>query len=231
MKISPIFVVMIALSNGKSTAEALSGLLGAGGGSLFGQLEYRIIAGCDEAGRGPLAGPVFAAAVILPEDFRHPWLADSKQLTKLRREQMRPIIEQNAVAWAVASVSAAEIDEINILNASIKAMHLAIAGLGTAPELILADGNRFKPYFGPDGAEIPYMTIVKGDAKIPAISAASILAKTYRDEHMEGLAARYPGYGWERNMAYPTREHYEAIKKLGTTPEHRRSFIKKLNIQ
>ncbi|MBO4764512.1 MAG: ribonuclease HII, partial [Bacteroidales bacterium] len=175
------------------------------------------------------AGPVFAGAVILPEDFRHPWLADSKQLTKNRREQMRPIIEQNAIAWGVASVSAAEIDEINILNASIKAMHLAIAKLGLVPELILADGNRFKPFFGPDGVEIPYMTVVKGDAKIPAISAASILAKTYRDEYMTAMAEKYPGYGWERNMAYPTKEHYEAIKALGITPEHRKSFLKNIS--
>ncbi len=214
----------------KSTSEALSEILGPEGESLFGGVGYRIIAGCDEAGRGPLAGPVFAGAVILPEDFRHPWLADSKQLTKSRREQMRPIIEQNAIAWGVASVSAAEIDEINILNASIKAMHLAIAKMGVVPELILADGNRFKPYSGPDGAEIPYMTVVKGDAKIPAISAASILAKTYRDEYMTALAEQYPGYGWERNAAYPTKEHYQAIAALGITPEHRRSFLKKLNI-
>ncbi|MBR4772644.1 MAG: ribonuclease HII [Bacteroidales bacterium] len=219
---------MAARSNGKSTSEALAEILGAEGGGLFGQVRYSVIAGCDEAGRGPLAGPVFAGAVILPEDFRHPWLADSKQLTKLRREQMRPIIESNAIAWGVASVSAAEIDEINILNASIKAMHLAIAKLGIVPELILADGNRFKPYYGPDGAEIPYMTVVKGDAKIPAISAASILAKTYRDEYMTAMAEKYPGYGWERNMAYPTKEHYEAIAALGITPEHRKSFLKNI---
>ncbi len=222
---------MIALSNGKSTAEALREVLGPEGESLFGEVRYSIIAGCDEAGRGPLAGPVFAGAVILPEDFRHPWLADSKQLTKSRREQTRPIIEQNAIAWGVASVSATEIDEINILNASIRAMHLAIAKMGVVPELILADGNRFKPYHGSDGAEIPYLTIVKGDAKIPAISAASILAKTYRDEYMTRMAEKYPGYGWERNMAYPTKEHYEAIATLGITPEHRRSFLKKLNIK
>lgn len=219
---------MAARSNGKSTSEALAEILGAEGGRLFGQVRYSVIAGCDEAGRGPLAGPVFAGAVILPEDFRHPWLADSKQLTKLRREQMRPIIENNAIAWGVASVSAAEIDEINILNASIKAMHLAIAKLGIVPELILADGNRFKPYYGQDGAEIPYMTVVKGDAKIPAISAASILAKTYRDEYMTAMAEKYPGYGWERNMAYPTKEHYEAIAALGITPEHRKSFLKNI---
>jgi len=219
---------MMALSNGKSTAEALSEILGAEGDGLFGQVRYSVITGCDEAGRGPLAGPVFAGAVILPEDFRHPWLADSKQLTSRRREQMRPIIEQNAIAWGVASVSAEEIDEINILNASIKAMHLAIAKLGIVPDLILADGNRFKPYFGPDGAEIPYLTVVKGDAKIPAISAASILAKTYRDEYMTAMAGKYPGYGWERNMAYPTKEHYEAIKALGITPEHRKSFLKNI---
>lgn len=221
---------MIAHSNGKSTIEALSEILGAEGESLFCQLHYSVVAGCDEAGRGPLAGPVFAGAVILPEDFRHPWLADSKQLTRKRREQMRSVIEQNAIAWGVASVSAAEIDEINILNASIKAMHLAIAKMGVVPELILADGNRFRPYYGPDGAEIPYMTVVKGDAKIPAISAASILAKTYRDDYMTALADKYPGYGWERNAAYPTKEHYEALAALGVTPEHRRSFLKKLNI-
>jgi len=219
---------MITLSNGKSTMEALSEILGAEGDSLFGQLRYSVVAGCDEAGRGPLAGPVFAGAVILPEDFRHPWLTDSKKLTKTRREQMRPIIEQNAIAWGVASVSAAEIDEINILNASIKAMHLAIGKLCKVPELILADGNRFKPYFDPDGAEIPYLTIVKGDAKIPAISAASILAKTYRDGYMADMAEKYPGYGWEHNMAYPTKEHYEAIAALGITPEHRRSFLKNI---
>ena len=219
---------MITRSNGKSTLEALTEILGNEGESLFSQVQYSVIAGCDEAGRGPLAGPVFAGAVILPEDFRHPWLTDSKQLTKIRREQMRPIIENNAIAWGVASVSAAEIDEINILNASIKAMHLAIAKLGIVPELILADGNRFKPYYGPDGAEIPYMTVVKGDAKIPAISAASILAKTYRDEYMTAMAEKYPGYGWERNMAYPTKEHYEAIAALGITPEHRKSFLKNI---
>ena len=219
---------MITRSNGKSTLEALTEILGNEGESLFSQVQYSVIAGCDEAGRGPLAGPVFAGAVILPEDVRHPWLTDSKQLTKIRREQMRPIIENNAIAWGVASVSAAEIDEINILNASIKAMHLAIAKLGIVPELILADGNRFKPYYGPDGAEIPYMTVVKGDAKIPAISAASILAKTYRDEYMTAMAEKYPGYGWERNMAYPTKEHYEAIAALGITPEHRKSFLKNI---
>ena len=219
---------MAARSNGKSTSEAFAEILGAEGGGLFGQVRYSVIAGCDEAGRGPLAGPVFAGAVILPEDFRHPWLADSKQLTKLRREQMRPIIESNAIAWGVASISASEIDEINILNASIKAMHLAIAKLGIVPELILADGNRFKPYYGPDDAEVPYMTVVKGDAKIPAISAASILAKTYRDEYMTAMAKKYPGYGWERNMAYPTKEHYEAIATLGITPEHRKSFLKNI---
>ena len=219
---------MTALSNGKSTSEALREILGNDGESLFSQVRYTVIAGCDEAGRGPLAGPVFAGAVILPEDFRHPWLTDSKQLTKSRREQMRPIIESSAVAWGVASVSAAEIDEINILNASIKAMHLAIAKLGIVPELILADGNRFKPYYGPDGTEVPYMTVVKGDAKIPAISAASILAKTWRDEYMTRMAEKYPGYGWERNMAYPTKEHYEAIAALGITPEHRKSFLKNI---
>jgi ribonuclease HII len=187
-------------------------------------------AGCDEAGRGCLAGPVFAAAVVLPPDFSNALLNDSKQLTERQRYKLRPIIEKEALAWGVGIVTAREIDEINILNASIKAMHLAIAKMGVVPELILADGNRFKPYSGPDGAEIPYMTVVKGDAKIPAISAASILAKTYRDEYMTALAEQYPGYGWERNAAYPTKEHYEAIAALGVTPEHRRSFLKKLNI-
>lgn len=221
---------MISHCSDKSTREALADILAADGNSLFGQVSYTVIAGCDEAGRGPLAGPVYAAAVILPDDFRHPWLADSKQLTRLRREKMRPLIESNAVAWGVASVSAAEIDELNILNASIKAMHLAISKMGILPELILADGNRFKPYSTLDGAEIPYLCIVKGDAKIPAVSAASILAKTYRDEHMAALAEKYPGYGWEHNMAYPTREHYAAIAAHGITPEHRKSFLKNLSI-
>ena len=194
---------------------------------------YGVIAGCDEAGRGPLAGPVYAAAVILPEGFYHPLLKDSKKMTSAQREQMRKIIEQKAIAWSVASVSASEIDEINILQASIKAMHLALAGLHDAegkpvvPELILADGNRFNPYHGTDGVRIPHKCIVKGDDKVPEISAASILAKTYRDEFMLKIDKEYPQYGWCRNMGYPTEEHRKAIHEFGLTPCHRKSFTVK----
>ena len=194
---------------------------------------YGVIAGCDEAGRGPLAGPVYAAAVILPEGFYHPLLKDSKKMTHAQREKMRKIIEQKAIAWNVASVSAAEIDEINILQASIKAMHLALAGLHDAegkpvvPELILADGNRFNPYHGTDGVRIPHKCIVKGDDKVPEISAASILAKTYRDDYMLKIDKEYPQYGWSRNMGYPTEEHRKAIHEFGLTPYHRKSYTVK----
>ena len=178
-----------------------------------------IEAGCDEAGRGPLAGPVFAAAVILPKDFRHPLLNDSKKMTEKARETLRPIIEKEAVAWAVEMVSAEEIDTINILNASITGMQRAVRRLCVRPEYFLIDGNRFKPF---DGYE--YQCIVKGDAKFASIAAASVLAKTYRDEYMRKLAQEYPQYGWERNMGYPTKEHIAAIIEHGYTIHHRKSF-------
>ncbi len=179
----------------------------------------RIEAGCDEAGRGPLAGPVFAAAVILPKDFRHPLLNDSKKMTEKARETLRPIIEREAVTWAVEEVSAEEIDTINILNASITGMQRAVRRLGVKPDFLLIDGNRFKPF---DGYE--YQCIVKGDAKFASIAAASVLAKTYRDEYMRKLAQKYPQYGWERNMGYPTKEHIDAIIEHGYTSHHRKSF-------
>ncbi len=222
--------------------------------------EGLVEAGCDEAGRGPLAGPVFAAAVILPQDFHHPLLNDSKQMTEHSRDILRPIIEKEAVAWAVTAVSAEEIDRINILNASIAGMQRSVMKLGVMPEFLLIDGNRFRPFtyiealaaqgslFGDEtvqtdatslsgpneqpgpGAQaaiydrIPYSCIVKGDGKFAPIAAASVLAKTYRDEYMRKLAAEYPQYGWDRNMGYPTAEHIEAIHRHGLTPHHRRSF-------
>ncbi|MBR1956352.1 MAG: ribonuclease HII [Bacteroidales bacterium] len=176
-------------------------------------------AGCDEAGRGPLAGPVFAAAVILPKDFHHPLLNDSKKMTEKARELLRPIIEREAIAWAVEEVSAEEIDTINILNASIAGMQRAVRKLPVKPEFLLIDGNRFKPF-----DDYRYQCIVKGDAKFTSIAAASVLAKTYRDEYMRKLAQEHPQYGWERNMGYPTKEHIEAIRRHGYTPEHRKSF-------
>ncbi|MBQ8854638.1 MAG: ribonuclease HII [Bacteroidales bacterium] len=179
----------------------------------------RIEAGCDEAGRGPLAGSVFAAAVILPEDFHHPLLNDSKQMTEKARDILRPIIEAEAVAWAVEEVSAEEIDTINILNASITGMQRAVRRLSVKPEFLLIDGNKFKPF---DGYE--YQCVVKGDGKFASIAAASVLAKTYRDEYMRNLAKEYPQYGWDRNMGYPTKEHIEAIIRHGYTPYHRKSF-------
>ncbi|MBP3738179.1 MAG: ribonuclease HII [Muribaculaceae bacterium] len=182
-------------------------------------VEGRIEAGCDEAGRGCLAGPVTAAAVILPPDFENELLNDSKQLTERQRDQLRPIIEREAVAWAVAMVSPQEIDRINILAASILAMHRAIDQLAVRPEALLIDGNRFRPYPG-----IPHTTIVKGDGKMMSIAAASVLAKTHRDELMRRLAADYPQYGWDRNKGYPTREHRAAIAVHGTTPHHRLTF-------
>lgn len=177
-------------------------------------------AGCDEAGRGCLAGPVFAAAVILPPDFTHPRLNDSKALTEKQRDEMRAIIEREAVAWAVASCSAAEIDEINILRASILAMHRALDSLSVTPELIVVDGNRFTPW----RPGVPYTTVVKGDAKLGNIAAASILAKTYRDEYISRVAADYPQYGWEKNKAYPTAAHRAAIAEYGPCPLHRMTF-------
>ena len=178
-----------------------------------------IEAGCDEAGRGPLAGPVYAAAVILPKDFYHPLLNDSKKMTEKAREQLRPIIEQEAIAWAVEEVSAEEIDTINILNASITGMQRAVRRLGVKPEFLLIDGNRFKPF-----DDYRYQCVVKGDATYASIAAASVLAKTYRDEHMRRLAQEFPQYGWERNMGYPTKEHVLAIIEHGYTPHHRKSF-------
>lgn len=176
-------------------------------------------AGCDEAGRGPLAGPVFAAAVILPKDFYHPRLNDSKKMNAKDRELLRGIIEEQALAWAVVEVSAQQIDELNILWASVEGMHRAIRKLAVKPEFILVDGNRFKPIDG-----ISYETVVHGDATYASIAAASVLAKTYRDDKMRQLAQEYPQYGWERNMGYPTPEHIEAIKKWGYSPYHRKSF-------
>ena len=181
--------------------------------------EDLIEAGCDEAGRGPLAGPVYAAAVILPKDFYHPLLNDSKKMTEKARETLRPIIEQEALAWAVVEVSAEEIDSINILNASIAGMQRAVRKLNVKPDFLLIDGNRFKPCDG-----IPHHCVVKGDATYASIAAASVLAKTYRDEHMRRLAQEYPQYGWDRNMGYPTKEHIDAIIAHGYTPHHRKSF-------
>lgn len=176
-------------------------------------------AGCDEAGRGCLAGPVAAAAVILPPDFYHPLLNDSKQLNEVHRTTLRPIIEESALAWAVAFVDHEEIDRINILKASFKAMHLAVDQLGLRPELLLIDGNRFTPYWG-----IPHQCIVKGDSKYASIAAASILAKTHRDAYMTRLHEGFPHYNWQQNKGYPTLKHKQAIKKAGFSPYHRRTF-------
>ena len=181
-------------------------------------------AGCDKAGRGCLCGPVSCAAVILPPDFRCDEINDSKKLSAGQRERLAEIIKENATAWAVEFVSAKEIDEINILNASIVGMHRAVAKLSVLPQHLIIDGNRFKPYIDEELRAIPHHTVVKGDAKYLAIAAASILAKTARDAYMLGLAEEYRGYGWERNMGYPTKEHLEALKSLGPTPHHRRSY-------
>lgn len=175
--------------------------------------------GCDEAGRGCLAGPVVAAAVILPENFYHPLLTDSKQLTESQREKLRPIIESEALAWGIGVVSPEEIDQINILHASFLAMHRAIDQLVLTPDLLLIDGNRFDPY-----PEIAHVCIVKGDAKYTSIAAASILAKTHRDELMLTLDKDYPGYGLSGHKGYPTPAHREAIRQLGPSPIHRKSF-------
>lgn len=182
-------------------------------------VEGRIEAGCDEAGRGPLAGPVTAAAVILPPHFHNDIINDSKRLSEKKRNALRPVIEAQALAWAVAWVWPEEIDRINILNASILAMHRALDALKVRPEFVMVDGNRFKPY-----GDIPYETIVKGDGKMMPIAAASILGKTHRDEYMRKIAQEYPQYGWEHNMGYPTRGHYAAIARYGITPYHRKSF-------
>lgn len=181
--------------------------------------ECLVEAGCDEAGRGCLAGSVFAAAVILPPGYTNGALNDSKQLTARRRYALRTEIERDAVAWAVGVVTPAEIDEINILNASILAMHRALDGLTVRPQFIIVDGNRFKPY-----ADIPHQTIVKGDAKFLSIAAASILAKTYRDDYMLKLHEEYPHYGWDRNAGYPTAAHREGIRLHGPSPYHRLTF-------
>lgn len=178
-----------------------------------------IEAGCDEAGRGCLAGPVVAAAVILPNTFRHKVLNDSKQLTEKQRSKLVPVIKEKAIAWAVGMASPKEIDEINILNASYLAMHRAIDQLIVLPQLLLIDGNRFKPK-----QAIPHECIIKGDGKYASIAAASILAKTHRDELMRKLAEEFPGYHWETNVGYPTREHREGLKALGSTLHHRMSF-------
>ena len=196
--------------------------------------EGKIEAGCDEAGRGCLAGSVFAAAVILPDGYENPLLNDSKQLTERRRYELRQQIERDAVSWAVGIVTAEEIDKINILNASILAMHRALDQLTVRPEAIIVDGNRFKPYFPPltshhsplttHQSPLPHTTIVKGDGKYMAIAAASILAKTYRDDYMNELAKQYPQYDWQSNKGYPTKKHRQAIKEFGITPFHRKSY-------
>lgn len=178
-----------------------------------------IEAGCDEAGRGCLAGSVYAAAVILLPDYQNPDLNDSKKLTDKKRKALREQIERDAVAWAVGIVTPDEIDKINILNASILAMHRALDQLKVRPEAVIVDGNRFKPY-----QNLPYTTIVKGDGKYLAIAAASILAKTYRDDYMDALAEEYPQYDWKSNKGYPTKKHRAAIKQFGVTPYHRMSY-------
>ena len=182
-------------------------------------------AGCDEAGRGCLCGPVSCAAVILPEGFSAPELNDSKQLTAAARNRLRLQIEAEALAWAVVMVEPEEIDRINILNASIAGMQRALDRLAVRPDHILVDGNRFRPYLDPERQiDIQYHTVVKGDATYMSIAAASILAKTHRDELMLRLAAEFPGYGWESNMGYPTKAHYEGLRRLGPTPHHRLTF-------
>ena len=181
--------------------------------------EDKVEAGCDEAGRGCLAGSVYAAAVILPALYDNPTLNDSKQLSAKQRYALREQIEHDAIAWAVGIVTPAEIDKINILNASILAMHRALDQLQVSPEAIIVDGNRFKPY-----RDIPFTTIIKGDGKYQAIAAASILAKTYRDDYMDQLAQEYPMYDWQSNKGYPTRKHREGIRRFGVSPYHRMSY-------
>lgn len=181
--------------------------------------EGLVEAGVDEAGRGCLAGPVYAAAVVLPDDYQHPLLNDSKQLSDRQRRQLREVIERDAVAWAIGICSPQEIDQINILNASILAMHRALDGLASTVQAVIVDGNRFKPW-----RDKPYTTIVKGDGKMMAIAAASILAKTYRDDCMIELSKEYPQYQWLQNKGYPTKAHRDAIRQYGLTPHHRLSF-------
>lgn len=178
-----------------------------------------IEAGCDEAGRGCLAGPVYASSVIFPKNYKNKWLDDSKKLTDKQRYELRPEIESKAISWAIGVVDNVEIDDINILKASFLAMHRAIVKLKQKPELLLIDGNRFTPY-----KKTPHQCIVKGDSKYLSIAAASILAKTYRDDYMKAQAIIYPHYCWEQNMAYPTKKHREAIRQFGITPLHRITF-------
>jgi ribonuclease HII len=185
----------------------------------FYDTKHQFEAGCDEVGRGCLAGPVVAAAVILPKDFTHEYLTDSKQLTAKKRAALVDVIKEQAVAWAIAECSHEEIDEINILNASYLAMHKAVKQLKQLPDFLLVDGNRFKPY-----EKIDHACIVKGDSKYFSIAAASILAKEYRDDLMANLAKEHPFYGWEKNVGYPTKQHREGIKKHGISPYHRKSF-------
>ena len=180
---------------------------------------FDLEAGTDEAGRGCLAGPVVAAAVILPKDFSHPFLNDSKQLSEKKRKELKPIIEAQSLAFAVSFVWQEEVDKVNVLQASITGMHRAIAQLKTTPEFIIVDGNKFKNY-----KEIPHKTIVKGDSKYLSIAAASVLAKTYRDEYMEKIHLEYSDYNWQKNKGYPTKEHREAIRNFGVTKYHRKSF-------
>ena len=182
----------------------------------------RLEAGCDEAGRGPLAGPVYAAAVILPPDFFHPLLNDSKQMSEKERYILRPVIEKEAVAWAVEAVSAGEIDTLNILWASVTGMQRAVLKLVPKPDFLLVDGNKFRPFEGFGFSS--YKTVIHGDATYASIAAASVLAKTWRDEKMRELSNEYPMYGWDRNFGYPTKEHIKALKEYGPSPYHRRSF-------
>ncbi len=181
--------------------------------------EYELEAGCDEAGRGCLAGSVYAAAVVFPKDYHNEELNDSKKLTAHRRYELRKVVERDALAWAVGVVTPEEIDKINILNASILAMHRALDQLTVRPEAVIVDGNRFKPY-----RDLPYTTIVKGDGRYLSIAAASILAKTFRDDYMDALAEEYPQYDWKSNKGYPTKKHREAVRRYGPTPYHRMSF-------
>jgi len=180
---------------------------------------FSLEVGADEAGRGCLSGPVVAAAVILPKGFKHPFLNDSKQISEKKRKELRPFIEENALSFGVSFIHQEEVDELNVLQASITAMQRSIAKLNVEPEFIIIDGNKFKPY-----NEIPYKTIVKGDAKFMSIAAASVLAKTYRDEYMEGIHNEFPEYNWKKNKGYPTKEHREAIRKFGSNKYHRKTF-------
>ncbi|MDE7180382.1 MAG: ribonuclease HII [Muribaculaceae bacterium] len=206
-------------------AKAIRSISHTGSALLSFMIPDIIEAGCDEAGRGCLCGPVSCAAVILPPDWDHPLLNDSKKLSAAARAKLRTVIEADAIAWAVVMVEAEEIDRINILNASITGMQRALDALTVRPQHILVDGNRFRPYLDPvNGIDVPHHTVVKGDATYRSIAAASILAKTHRDELMERLDKEYPGYGWADNMGYPTAAHYDAIERLGITSLHRRSF-------